>query len=59
MDDETFQELDEILAKAEDYSKVVRDGYGVHEAGSTLAYKCWADIVMARHCLRALKAMNV
>ena len=59
MDDETYQELDEILSQAENLAKVVRDGYRVHEAGSTLAYKCWSDIVMARHCLRALKAMNV
>lgn len=59
MDDENFQELDEILSKAENLSKVVRDGYNFLEAGSTLAYECWAYTVKARHCLRALKAMNV
>ena len=59
MDDETFQELDEILAKAEDLSKVVRDGYIVLQAGSTFGYECWSYIVKARQCLRALKAMNV
>ena len=59
MDEETYQELDEILAQAEDLSKVVRDGYTVLQAGSTLAYECWSHVVRAQQCLRALRAMNV
>lgn len=59
MDDETYQELDEILSQAENLSRVVRDGYTVLEAGATLAYECWSEIVRAQQCLRALKAMNV
>lgn len=59
MDDEEFKELDEILTKAKDLSKMVKDGHTVLQAGSTLAYECWSNIVRAQQCLRALKAMNV
>ena len=59
MDEETYSELDEVLAKAQDLSKVVKDGYTVLQAGSALAYECHSQVVRAHQCLRALRAMNV
>lgn len=59
MDDDTFQDLENLLVEARNRARVVFDEYKPGQAGHQYAYYLYSDISKALAYIRALNDMNV